>query len=414
MAVTKNKLRAPTKRKTPRAKAHIRRGSKLVEPSWDGCETWSGEVYHKFVRQTASWYYSEFKHADLQPFLWDWMKDNGYTLTEIKQAKAAPGHSISTVACYNARMLTLGRLDYYEPHDEYWQSLAGTMGTTKPCNEWVRSAIQVAIDLGKPLVAQKEADDKAAKAKGSYYRPTIQDRLNEKVDEILGELEGRYDEVIMGSKSAKADAYKLFQDEKLPQAKISNVVEFIQKHKEGLEADWKDLKKGDEQCKEAYAHMKPADWKRHIAWYEDVLADCQSFAQLKKTTRKARVKKMPSRDKLVAKLKYKATDDTVKVASINPGTIIEAEVLWVYNTKTRKLGKYVAEQHHRLGVKGASIIGFDESQSVQKTLRKPIEQLATFQKANKINLRKFMSTIKTTETKLTGRINNETILLKVE
>ena len=46
-------------------------------------------------------------------------------------------------------------------------------------------------------------------------------------------------------------------------------------------------------------------------------------------------------------------------------------------------------------------------------MRKPEEQLKEFKNAGKVALRKFMEDIKTTDTKLNGRINAETILLKV-
>jgi hypothetical protein len=113
-------------------------------------------------------------------------------------------------------------------------------------------------------------------------------------------------------------------------------------------------------------------------------------------------------------LKFKATDEVTKTVSINPVDIIGAEELWVYNAKTRKLGKYVAIEHGELSVKGGSIQFFDENLSIQKTLRKPVEQLAEFKKAGKVQLRKFLDDIKTTEIKLNGRINEETVLLKVQ
>ena len=65
-----------------------------------------------------------------------------------------------------------------------------------------------------------------------------------------------------------------------------------------------------------------------------------------------------------------------------------------------------------LQVKGTTIIGFIEEESIQKTMRKPEEQLKEFKGAGKVALRKFMDDIKTTDTKLNGRINLETILLK--
>ena len=102
--------------------------------------------------------------------------------------------------------------------------------------------------------------------------------------------------------------------------------------------------------------------------------------------------------------------------SIDPKKIIGAQELWVFNTKTRKLGKYVASNgfsSEELSVKGASIIGFDEKKSVQKTVRKPDVTLKEFQKAGKVALRKFLEDIKATDIKLTGRINKDIILLKV-
>jgi hypothetical protein len=86
----------------------------------------------------------------------------------------------------------------------------------------------------------------------------------------------------------------------------------------------------------------------------------------------------------------------------------------VYNTKSRKLGKYVATEFAELGVKGTSIVNYDEIKSVQKTLRKPEEQLKEFKAAGKVQLRKFLDDIKAVDIKLNGRINEEVVLLKVQ
>ena len=64
-------------------------------------------------------------------------------------------------------------------------------------------------------------------------------------------------------------------------------------------------------------------------------------------------------------------------------------------------------------MKGTTIIGFDEGASIQKTLRKPEEQLKQFKDSGKVKLRTFLDDIKTTDTKLNGRCNPDTILLKV-
>jgi hypothetical protein len=97
---------------------------------------------------------------------------------------------------------------------------------------------------------------------------------------------------------------------------------------------------------------------------------------------------------------------------INPADIVGSAELWIYNNKTRKLGKYVAASYQTLSVKGTTIIGFDADKSVSKTLRKPEEQLKEFAKAGKIALRTFMKDIKAVETKLNGRIGIDILLLK--
>jgi hypothetical protein len=132
-----------------------------------------------------------------------------------------------------------------------------------------------------------------------------------------------------------------------------------------------------------------------------------------KVNRAPRKTKAVSKDKLVAKLKYMKTNEPLKLVSVNPVDIIGAGELWIFNTKTRKLGRYVASEFNTLNVKGTTITNFDEFKSVQKTIRKPEEKLKEFKAAGKIALRKFMDEINATDTKMNGRINEETILLKV-
>ena len=83
--------------------------------------------------------------------------------------------------------------------------------------------------------------------------------------------------------------------------------------------------------------------------------------------------------------------------------------------QTRKLYKYIADSlTGPLGVKGTSIINFDTTKSVGKTLRKPEEKLKEFAKATKVQLRKFLDEIKATETVGNGRMNSDMVLLKVQ
>jgi fumarate hydratase class II len=85
-----------------------------------------------------------------------------------------------------------------------------------------------------------------------------------------------------------------------------------------------------------------------------------------------------------------------------------------HNIRTRKIGCYIAAADAgQLAIKGSGLIGYNEAASISKTLRKPEQQLADFAKSNKIQLRKYMDGIRTTSSKLNGRINADTLLLRV-
>jgi hypothetical protein len=169
----------------------------------------------------------------------------------------------------------------------------------------------------------------------------------------------------------------------------------------------------DEQLKEGYSHRSRKQIKNLIAFYQEIMSACDMLAQEAKVNRAPRKTKAVPKEKLIAKLKYMKSNEPLKLVSINPTDIIGSKELWVFNTKTRKLGKYIAAEFTDLGVKGTTITGFNEHTSVQKTLRKPEEKLKEFKAAGKVQLRKFLDDINATDTKMNGRINEETILLKV-
>jgi hypothetical protein len=170
----------------------------------------------------------------------------------------------------------------------------------------------------------------------------------------------------------------------------------------------------DEQLREGYSHRSKKQIRSLITFYQEIMSACDMLAQEAKVNRKPRKAKAVPKEKLVAKLKFMKSNEPLKLVSVNPTDIIGASELWVYNAKNRKLGRYVATEFNVLGVKGTSLTGFDEFKSVCKTLRKPEEKLKEFKASGKVQLRKFLDDINATDTKMNGRLNEETILLKVQ
>ncbi len=271
--------------------------------------------------------------------------------------------------------------------------------------EFLDQCILDAITKAEPEAVEVVADTKVV---GKV--PTIQDRLQEKTSEIIGELEGHYDDVVLSTKTT-FKPYDYLVSNNVVQSQLGKYESVYASRKAELEEA---MAKKDEQLREGYSHYKAADFKRVIAWIDNLMSAIEQYRGVKKSLKKAKVRKAPSKEKVIAKLKYAKTDPVLKIVSINPADIVGASALWVYNIKSRKLGKFVAAAYQTLNVKGTSITNFDTDKSISKTLRKPDEKLKEFAKAGKIALRKFIEDIKATETKMNGRISTDVVLLKVE
>lgn len=272
--------------------------------------------------------------------------------------------------------------------------------------------IQFLTTTVKDLISKHrdDTDEEATEvAAEPVIRVSIQDRLAEKTSENIGDIEGHFDNVIKGVK-AEFKPHDFFVARNVPQAQLAKYERVFETRREELLAA---QAKQDSQLVEAYKHYKAADFKRVISWIDNLLSSIEQYRGVKQATKKARTKKVPSKQKLIAKLNYALEDKELKIVSINPADIIGATELWVYNSKTRKIGKYVAQEFRTLSVKGSSIENFDEAKSVNKTIRKPEEKLKEFAKAGKIQLRKFLTEINAVESRLSGRINADTLLLKV-
>ena len=299
----------------------------------------------------------------------------------------------------------------------YYDGLSDVDPIPEETHEWMAKRFAELAESGRPLVKEVEV-----KKKVDVYKPTIQDRMNEQLSEIIGDLE------VLVDMQPSSDIPKMFEYLKtntVAQAHISKIrsyyepiaAEFallqsmptatqLKKMNEAEQDNW-------EQIKEGYSNLSKKDVTMFVKFFDTMFSDLDAYANLKKANRAVRKPKPRSADKIVSKLKFKTDDDRYKIVSIDPTTIVGASELWMFNTKNRKLGRYVAEEHARLTVKGTTVQFFDEKLSTQKTLRKPEVQLKEFGKAGKIALRTFMKDIKATETKMNGRLNEHVVLLKV-
>jgi hypothetical protein len=275
--------------------------------------------------------------------------------------------------------------------------------------QWLGSAITKVIEEGK----NDEREEEGVEVKPAVPQISIQERVREATFTMTEEIEDALELFAADPEGFDPKAFKLLNLLRGKQVKAAHariIKDFYQRqHNEYIE-----LQEGKcEQLKEAYSHLSKVQVKKIVVFYHEILSACDMLMQEAKVNRKPRAKKSKPAEKIVEKLKYLKQDEKLKLVSINPTDIVKSKELWVFNVKTRKLGKYVTTEFGELNVKGTTITGFDEFKSVAKTLRKPEEQLKEFKAAGKVALRKFLEDIKAVDIKLNGRINEDTILLKV-
>ena len=253
-------------------------------------------------------------------------------------------------------------------------------------------------------------------------KPSIQDRMRKRLMYIIGDIDDAFENVWARNEDPKKfKAYHYFLANDIPGAFMKMVKEqvhvYIDEQSKGLKyRDIKPKDRTDEQQDyvESFESYSKVEMKQHIAWWERVYKDCELWEANKKKQRKPRKYKPPSKEKMAAKVKYKPEDKDLKLVSEQPINLPGCTAVVVFNTKNRKLGIYEAtHKHHGLALKGTTLLNYDLSTALQKTVRKPQEVLEKLNTGGLQAIKNTFNALSTTETKLNGRLNKETILLRI-
>jgi hypothetical protein len=399
MARTAAKSKVKTRVTAAHIKQHRENSKKDFSPKWDGCEDWSTDQFSRHFRHAMEYYRLEADSKSYKPSVINWMSKNGYSKDDIALFKKTKDWRVSSTMGAIASCLLRGM-----------QSCRADFNNGKDSSLWLGQQISKVITDGKNDIDPEEVKE----TKPTVATPSIQDRTRDAAYAMTDELEDALEAFYEDKDAWDPKAFKVLNLLRGKGVKAAHA-RIIKDYYSNSLNELKELASGkaDEQLKEGYKHLARKYVKKLIDFYTEIDSACTMLMEEAKVTRKPRAKKAVSKDKLVEKLKFLKSFEQLKLVSVNPADIIGSKELWVYNTKTRKLGKYISGEFSELGVKGTSITGFDEIKSIQKTLRKPIEQIAAFKSAGKVALRKFLDEINAVDTKLNGRISEDVVLLKV-
>ena len=385
-----------------RAKNHtaLANSKKDTSPKWDNADMLSGEQFTKLFRDSMNWYSQNKTGKELKPQVINWLGSQGIDKTLISEFKrtkdAMCGITLGAVAACLVKGMP-------RVHPEF--------NNGKDSGAWVITEVMKIVSKGDFT----EPEPQVVVKTGINPIITIQDRIREQAGAMCEEIDAAIDNFIMDPEGFDPKQYNLVKllrgkGAKAAQGRyIKSFYEFG--HNELIELS---SGKADEQLREAYRHLPRKQVKKLIDFYQFIMDACDQIAAEAKVNKKPRAKKTKPAEDIVKKLKFRTSDDKLGIVSVPPAQIVKAQSVLVYNIKNRKIGLYVSLNSEGLGVKGTSLTNFTDK-SIQKTLRKPLEQLKELKDQNTQKRVEtwFAKSIKTTETKLNGRLNEDTVILRV-
>ena len=376
--------------------------AKDLSPKWDNAELMTADQFLKTFRDSMAWYRLERTGKELKPQVINWMSANGYTKEQIAEFKATKDWRSNTTIGGIASCLLKGMPEVHPGFNE-----------GRNTAEWLKSRIAEIMRGGNNDVEEEIDDIKTPKVTAPVIN--IQIRIREQAGDISEDLDYAIDEFNKDPEVFDPKAIKIVSLLRGKGAKAAQA-RYIKGFYERGHAELLELASGstDEQLVEGYSHLSKKNLKKLLDFYEGIKAACDQIAAEAKVMKAPRAKKAKPAEELVKKLKFHKSDDKLNITSVPPAQLIGASAAVVYNIRTRKIGYYVAVNTQGLAVKGASLANFTDK-STQKTLRKPPEQIKEFKA---LNTQKRFETwyakdVKTTETMLNGRFNEDTVILKV-
>ena len=340
----------------------------LVNKKYYGSEEPTSLKSISDVVRAFTWYHNMKDVTDARKYLLEYFKNDS---DRIRVINKIPDKFIPLTSAWLVRIVSLNKITLKQSEIEKIYSSI--------------DSVVIFEDEDKPIV---------------FERPNIQDRIKERLSDIIGDVEELVD------KNEEFSMYEWLQKNEIPAAHASKIAEF---YKPLREEYYEALSNN-----EGYEHYSKKEIKDRLGLIHSIIEECERFSGNVKKTRKPRKKKEVTTDKLLRNFKYQKDSNEFKLTSINPSLIIGAQELWIFNTRYNVLTVFRARGPAGLSVKRTTITGYDEASTVGKRLgRKAEPVLKSVLDGGKVALRKVMDSIKSTKVTVNGRINENTILLKV-
>ena len=339
--------------------------------------TWGVDGY-KFIYNAFNWYNTMAEEEEVRLYINDYLKSIKAD-TEVKKLARVPFMRIPRGSAAVVRIHSRGG-----PVDA----------------EMLDRAKDNILECITKYSEQEKKDDT------NVVRLSVQDHVTNKVSEFIGEIEE-----ILDKGALDFSMYTSLQSNSFPAALSTRVADYYRPIQQEI-ADA--IAKKVPQLVEAYSSYTKPQMKAKLALYTGIVDDCDKHSGNLRKARKPRKKKAVSPAKKLKVFQYQKEDAALKISSVNPESVLGAQELWTFNTKSKVLSVFRARGPAGLEVNRTAIGGYDADTSMSKKIgRKTDEVLKSVTTSGKVALRKLFETINTDTLKFVDRLNSNTILLKV-
>lgn len=360
--------------------------SKFVgtEPVWaDGYEPVD---YQREYGNALNWYNYITDAKDCRAFLVDWFKTDKQKLKALSQV---PDKFLPRTYANTARIAMRG-FPVSEVHkNRIWEKVEEVV------NKRLKS------DEDEPTTAPVVKVAKPVKLASSFIVSDVNDEIE---NLIIGEDPKNMGQILMPYKMTDKQYAECAEKLQPLLAEFSEVLELRR-------TDRKTLTEEQKEFIDSYPFSGITLIKKIVQLIEGYINDLKK-SYVSKQVAKVRKKKPKDKTKLVKGIKFLAEDPKFG-KSVEPVNLLNCSEVWTFDTKTRKLSKYYSPVGGGITVKGASLIGYEESMSSCKLLRKPEDQVPAFNALKKNDLTKWYSSVKSKTANVRPRLTATTLILKV-
>jgi len=327
-------------------------------------------------------WYNQFKEKEVSyKYLTEYCKSQG-----IKASAKQIEQQVATVG-FVCRMLSRGAI--LDNKSMAWlskhlKSMSGTL-------------VEEKVDTDKPI--------------GKPAKPvTIQDRLKEKSRESIGWLEGAVDSLILSDFKKVPNTLQLMREKGVQALQGPSIVNHFKRCRDEFRLA---IAGTDEQVNEGYSNYTEPQMKKMEALYDQIISDTLTVMGELNADKAPRKKRTRTPEQQVKSFKFCTEDKAMKLKSVPATRMIGSEGLWTYHRGNRMLTFYAADNADGLGAKGCAILNYSKQKSRAKKLRKPEEILPQVLSSGKVALKNLFDGLTTKDAKVTGRVNKETLLVRV-